>query len=234
MVRVSKYISNIVLVTGLLVFVSCSGMEKKTTEKLDHFLAFDDLDLKWNITKNKFEWKEGAVESSRIKGADYYIREKELQEVIRQSGENGKDSHENAKDIWEAAGRLYAEEKIHSKFTKIPTPKHITLLSKDAPKDTVAAFKAMINANPTILVVKDLDNFKNPDIKKIREIGNYTLFGDGTRKWVVDNNTGFEVVLSQEIIEKLMQLSTESIQTMIDHDCFNEVNINNCLKHQIN
>lgn len=117
------------------------------------------------------------------------------------------------------------------KFPKIPTPNHITILSKEVAKDKIAAFKAMMNATPAIIVVKDLETLKNPDIKKIREIGNYTLFGDSlNHKWVVDNETGIDVALSQEMIEKVMQLSTENIEFMLENNAFNEKSIDNILE----
>jgi hypothetical protein len=117
-------------------------------------------------------------------------------------------------------------------FIKVPTPKHITLVSKEIEaKDKIAAFKAMMNATSTIMVVKDLETLKNSDIKKIREVGNYTMFGDSqNHKWVVDNETGIDVALSQEMIEKVMQLSTEDIERMLKNDAFNEQSIDNNLE----
>ena len=124
------------------------------------------------------------------------------------------------------------EKSVNSEFTKVPQPKHITLLSKEIEaKDKIAAFKAMMNTNPSIVVVKDLETLKNPDIKKIREVGNYTMFGDSlNHKWVVDNETGNDLAFSQEMIEKILQLDTEDIERMLKNDAFNEQSIDNNLE----
>lgn len=122
-------------------------------------------------------------------------------------------------------------EKTSVKFIKIPTPKQITLISKEVAKDKIDTFKAMMSANPAIVVVKDLETLKNPDIKKIREVGNYTVFGNSlNQKWVVDNETGNDLAFSQEMIEKVMQLSTGDIEFMLKNDAFNEQSIDNILE----
>ena len=214
-------ISNIALSLGLLTSVHSYGMENSTQhalgiEELINALSPEERERSRQVAKDMWE-AEGRLTSEQ--------RATRRKESIF--------DHVEVKLSWskEITDYLDSEDKEHkhSSFNKIPTPKHITLLSKEiTPKDKVTAFKAMMTSNPTILVVKDSDTLKNRDIKKIREIGNYTLLGDSNHKWVIDNSTGVDIVLSQETIEKLMQLSTESIEVMIEHGCLHEENIDKC------
>jgi len=264
MVRISKHISNIVFSVVILISMSCKGMEWKhelatsvdgrqpsevayinylTPESRNAYEKYG-RELHADITKKNLEEKMKVHRNENFlsKIAHRHFYKKELnreQQILRYEFFKNYVDEEPIMDKIETVSVIdTVKNPIKGspwRLDRVPVPRSINFeMHTIIAKNKIDSFKTIINTPPTIIVVKDLIDFNNPDLKKIREIGNYTLFGDGMHKWVIDNNTGFEVVLSQEIIEKLMQLSTKSIQTMIDHDCFDETNINNCLKHQIN
>ena len=251
MVRISK----LALSITLLLSVPCWAMEEKIKElevkafseynrDLHNVPGFREANEQWteslkkDPTNGKAHLEKFNSHPSQhdpmLKKAndDYNKKEQEIERMLK--------VYESTKNTVDRAGEpfLIKEKtpkvdttKQSSQFTKVPQPKQITLLSKEIARDKIAAFKAMMNTNPSIVVVKDLETLKNPDIKKIREVGNYTVFGDSlNHKWVVDNETGIDVALSQEMIEKVMQLSTGDIEFMLKNDAFNEQSIDNILE----
>jgi hypothetical protein len=200
MVRISK----LALSITLLLSVPCWGMENRSPDKQEEKFS----------SKIYRMWEETAreIKAENLSPEDRKTFESRMNVKLTEMFTNSEKQPDKPKDI-----KIITNKK---EFTKVPTPKHVTLLSKDSPQEKVAAFKAMMNVTPLIYVVNNLDAIKNPDIKKIREMGNYTVFADSDYKWVIDNRTGHDMLFSQELIERLIPLDTEALEAMIDNGVF--------------
>lgn len=206
MIRISKNIANVALVTAFLFSTGCLGMEDKkdgsqrsTWQELaergkfveNYNLAVErEAKQKIIIDKKLSEGMENILHQKEVKG----MQEEEARFRLKQT----KPTKQTKKE----------------KITKIPTPKQITLISKEVIKNEIDAFRQK-NVVPIIAMVPNLSIFNNPSVRQVKTIGSYTLFENENNKWIVDEN-GFDT-----------GLETKAIQTMIDHDVLNETQIEN-------